>query len=322
MTAAPGMLPGEPQLLRALQAVLKDRSPAEPVVIVDRTPLPSGTAPKEVVTYEDGDGERHRLFWKYEPVVTAHSHGHRGGVRYEAEVFRHVLTRSASPVPTFSGCHLDEVSQRTSLALEYLEGSLPVNMVPLGDGIEAAARWAGRFHAGHEERIEREPWDFLTRYDRPYYLGWARRAWARFGHSGGRPPWLGPACDGYEHLVTLLLQQPATVIHGEYTVKNVLAHDGRVVPVDWESAAVGVGEVDLAFLLDGWPADVAADCERAYREARWPEGSDAPFEQVLGAARLYLGFRWLGRTTHRSDTQSSEWYLGVVRDAAERLGLL
>ena len=45
---------------------------------------------------------------------------------------------------------------------------------------------------------------------------------------------------------------PRAPAHGEFTPHNVLWQGGRAVPIDWESAAFGAGEVDLAVLLDAF----------------------------------------------------------------------
>jgi hypothetical protein len=67
-----------------------------------------------------------------------------------------------------------------------------------------------------------------------------------------------------------------------------------VRPVDWETAAVGLGAVDLAALTDGWPHDVAARCEAEYAGARWPDGPAPGHTRALDLARLYWELRWLG----------------------------
>src|SRR5439155_24503813 len=75
---------------------------------------------------------------------------------------------------------------------------------------------------------------------------------------------------------TPLLPNP-TVIHGEFYSKTVLARRQHLFMLDWESAAIGPGEIDLAALTEGkhWRGPVPRQCERDYRRALWPEGASA-----------------------------------------------
>src|SRR5213076_728303 len=95
---------------------------------------------------------------------------------------------------------------------------------------------------------------------------------------------------------------PATVIYGEYYPDNILMRDSTIYPVDWESTAIGAGEIDLASLTDGWPERLVQQCGIEYQRTRWPAGAPREFSQRLEAARTYWAFRWLASrlewTTH------------------------
>ena len=56
-----------------------------------------------------------------------------------------------------------------------------------------------------------------------------------------------------------------TVIHGEFYPKNVLIHDGIVCPIDWESTAISVGEIDLAALTENWSEEIVQQCKIEYQ---------------------------------------------------------
>jgi aminoglycoside phosphotransferase (APT) family kinase protein len=84
------------------------------------------------------------------------------------------------------------------------------------------------------------------------------------------------------------------VVHGEFSPANVLLRDGEVYPVDWESAAMAPGELDLAFFTLGWPRRLRRRVEAAYARRRWPGGAPASFEETLRAARIHACFRVLG----------------------------
>ena len=98
----------------------------------------------------------------------------------------------------------------------------------------------------------------------------------------------------------LLCASARTLIHGEFYPRNILLDDGRVYPVDWETASIGPGALDLASLIEGWPKPVREDCERAYTKARWPSDVPADFTAELTAAHLYWQLVWLQRRLTQS----------------------
>ena len=103
----------------------------------------------------------------------------------------------------------------------------------------------------------------------------------------------------FARVARLLVEGSLTVIHGEYYPDNVLVRETVVHPVDWQTAAVAAGEIDLAALTERWPRGVAEQCENAYRRARWGDRTPASFHETLLAARLYLHFRWPGDRRRR-----------------------
>jgi thiamine kinase-like enzyme len=113
-----------------------------------------------------------------------------------------------------------------------------------------------------------------------------------------------------------------TVIHGEFYPANILMQGESVCPVDWESAAVAAGEIDLATVTEDWPDEYVEECNRVYCQARWPDGAPAAFERTLLAAQLYLWFRWLGDEQEVTTCAGVEWCLERIRTVAERLGLI
>ena len=157
-----------------------------------------------------------------------------------------------------------------------------------GGAVPGAAAWAGSFHAANESRVG-EFFDLLQCYDAEYYCRWRDRSEACVAESGAEdtPAWFGAVCRSFEiDAVPRLVGAPQTVIHGEYYPSNILvaADAGPVYPVDWESAAVGPGEIDLAALTDRWPDELATECVAAYVRARWPEeGNGAPRGFLLGS---------------------------------------
>ncbi len=284
-------------------------------VIVDRRPNPQGsTCPSEIVTCRLDDGRELHLLWKRAPGPEHAAFGHRGGVGYEALVYREVVTPSRLPAPRFWG----ELDGDSGFVLEFFEGAVSADeATPIEDAMAIAARWAGRFH-----RINEESHAPLTRYDAAYYRVWPRRTQELAKRWHGRLPWLAELCRRAERFMPTLVEQPTTVIHGEFTPHNVLIRAGEAYPVDWESAAIALGEIDLACLIDKWPAKTATRCEHEYQAARWHEGAPADFERRLDLARLYWNFRWLGDRPEWTSSEKVGPRFEQLRIAAERLELL
>lgn len=268
------------------------------VNILDRQPNTyASTFPSEILRCQLANGRDLRLLCKYgadHSTSLSGRTGHKGGVPYEAAAYRYVLRTSSATTPKFHGAYKDLESGDTWLILEYLDDSVRLRkMQESSAAMGLAARWIGRFHNSTEERLSDASMRFLSRYDADYYLGWARRTSLLAGQLCQRFRWLTTLCRRFEDVVALLLASPATVIHGEYYPSNILFRAGTVYPIDWESAAVAAGELDLATLTENWGAEIERQCELEYQRARWPEGSPADFERRLCSARLYLQFRWL-----------------------------
>ncbi len=138
-----------------------------------------------------------------------------------------------------------------------------------------------------------------------------------------RFPWLGELCLQRRKLFAPLLVAPPTVIHREFHINNILVRRQQVFPVDWESAAVAAGEIDLPALIEGpWIGQVIQRCVREYRRSRWPQGAPASFGHTLDAARLYLHFRWLGEREDWTLHEKNRWRFQQLRLVARRQGLL
>ena len=291
--------------------------------ILDRQPaIQASSFPSEIVTYRFGDGGERRLLCKYATGQCQSGHGHRGGLAYEIAVYREILQPLQTSTPRFYGAYSNTETGETWLILEYLDDSLWVNKSPDPCAMELAAEWIGQFHAANQVRLNSTPMAFLKTYGAEYYRGWVRRTSVFASHWHQRFPWLDTLCERAEDFIAPLLVPPQTVIHGEYYPENVLFHNGTIYPVDWESAAIAAGEIDLASLTEGWPAKTVRECERKYRRTRWPDGAPADFDRTLGAARLYTQFRWLGDEPAWTTDQSFLWRYEHLRSESERMGLI
>ncbi|HEU0020675.1 MAG TPA: phosphotransferase [Dehalococcoidia bacterium] len=298
------------------------------VTIVDRLPnVYMSTFSTEIVTCRFAGGRQLQLFCKYGHSPNHSTRGQRDAIEYEGEVYRSVLRPLGTPTVKFYGNYLNRASGEVWLILDYLAGSSRIHRTrdarTEGTAVSLAASWIGRFHAVNEARLLAAPAPFLRAYSARYYLGWAQRTMRFAGHLQQSFPWLASACEGFEEYVIPLLTARPTLIHGEYFPCNVLFQRGTVYPVDWESAAIGPGEIDLASLTDGfWPVHIVGQCEDEYRRARWPAGAPREFEQSITAAQAYWQFRCLGDRRDLTTHEGSLWRFQRLRSVSERLGLI
>src|SRR5262249_9423492 len=198
----------------------------------------------------------------------------------------------------------------TWLILESLSASERVAKSSNHRAMRMAAGWIGRFHAASEMHLGNCSMPSLKTYDAEYYLGWVHRTFEFTRHLHSRFRWLEPLCARVEStVIPQLLSAARVVIHGEYYPPNILFRDGIVSPVDWESAAIAAGEIDLACLTEEWPAAVMRQCQVEYQRARWPSGSPAAFERTFSSAQLYVFFRWLGDCQEWTAARGAVGYL-------------
>ena len=324
MKLPPPRFPDLEALTAGLNAVLADHGVAgERVTIFERSAaIYATTYPSEIVTCRVGNRNELRLYCKYMAGINDDSHGHRGGVPYEAEIYRRVLQPLSFSVPKFYGAYVDPATADTWLVLEYMDQSLRVTKGPQPESILLSARWIGGFHVANETRIPTTTLSFLKRYDSDYYLGWVRRT-SLFASSLQQCfPWLATLSARFQECIDILFSSPQTLIHGEFYPHNVLLGGGVVYPIDWESAAIGPGEIDLATLTEDWGPETVRQCELEYQRARWGGPTSADFGRRLAAARLYVCFRWLGDQPEWTLGNGNRVYFERMRSLGEELGLI
>ena len=319
MSATQADLPSTELLTRALAAALADGRQAD-VDLVRREYLDSvGTHPSEVVTCRR-DGVVLRILCKYSSYTHEEDHGHRGGLEREIELYRSVLAADPGTSARFYGfCRTGEPRPVTCLFIDYLAGCVLASRPP--GSMLAAARWIGAFHARHAGTSLTT----VPAHTRHYYRGWAARTREFSSGRGKQFHWLSEVCARIDDVSDVLLADEATVIHGEYYPKNILSRPPRpseVFPLDWESAAIASGAIDLASLSESWPPTDIENHRKAYLDARWPEGAPSGFDRTLDAARVYWQVRWLGERPDWTADEKLLWRFDLLRAAAERLGLI
>lgn len=288
------------------------------VTVVSRQPNAlASTHPSEIVRCRLPDGRQLELFCKYK------------GERDEAEgrAYRYIVEPSGLETARLVG-NLAQTDGRSWLVLEFLGGSRWLSEDENQEqGLREAATWIGRFHAYAEERVLAGELDFLPEVDRVSTGTRLGRLWKRVPSIRAKAPWLPLALSRFEEVIRLLLEAPTTVVHGDYYPVNIMRRNGIVFPIDWEHAALGPGELDLATLTDGWPRSTAEKCEARYIGGRYGSHVPVDFDRRLAAARAYMHVRWLGEPPdpdrpERTRRTSGEWRLEHLRQAFEKLELL
>ena len=216
----------------------------------------------------------------------------------------------------------------------FLEKADAVPLWQAGDPAvwRAAARWAAAAHGRLRSVAGAPEGACLVNYTAEFYALWPRRvAELVVGRNpaDARAAALGPMLARYGGVIDRLTRLPTTMIHGEFYASNILAGGSgagaRVIPVDWEMAAIGPGLMDLADLTAGtWPEAERRSMVDAYREALPQELAPPPeeFGVALDSCRLHKAMQWLGWAAdweppkaHRHDWLDEALRLG------EKLGL-
>ena len=306
--------PSTRELSRVLSRLFAQSSGAARISISQREPhYYASTYPSERVVCRI-KGREIVLLCKYSADQEHPAFGHRGGLRYEADVYRRVLSGLGVSAPAFHGEYEDTETGWTWLVMECVDEAVRVNKLPRM--MPRAAQWLAHFHAAARARHRLS---FLSRYDAGYFGGWIDRTVENTVSLQGRHPWLKDLRRARRTILSQFLAQPTTVIHGEFYPPNVLLEGDTIRPVDWESAAVAFGAIDLVSLSEEWPEKTIRACEAAYFEACDPRPDPQAFARSLDLARLYLHFRWLGYEPELAVHPSNEWRFNQVRQVIEGL---
>lgn len=301
-------------LERALTRVLTGDS-SRPVRVVDRREnVYTSTSATEIVRCRMPDGTDKELFCKYLSRDTPTVDGRVIDRLYEIGIYRDVLQPSAVRGAEFLGSWDETDTERSWIVLEYVAGArrlMHVDSAGQAGAMEAAAGWIGAFHADAERRLGLGEFRLDRCFDAVHYRERLQRMLSANADRLARTTWVTPVIERFEEVVRILTNARQTVIHGEYYPKNVLFREDRVYPVDWETAAIAPGEIDLAMLTENWPTEIVDLCVRAYRSSRYGNDQPADLDRLLDAARLYVQVHWLG---HEPDADRPKWSLSTAGD--------
>lgn len=112
-------------------------------------------------------------------------------------------------------------------------------------------------------------------------------------------------------------------VHGELYPSNVLVEDGRhgvrVFPIDWEMAATGPAEFDLAALVTGWDEDMRGRLVERYRGALESPPPAADLFAAVDLCRVHLAAQWLGwMPGWQAPTEHAHDWIGELLDVGGR----
>ena len=285
--------------LRRLAGTPDDALLTDAQVVRRRSNWYTSSFATELVDVATADGER-ILFCKHGTDYVDELAGLRRGPGYEAEVYAAaagVLERCAPRwYGAFSGDH------GTTVVTEYVG-------YPRLDETETASavvEASGRLGALHRRAADLAgEGRALNRYDRDHLERSLERP-GRLARDSALREAMEPIEARRSPLVDLLSQAGETLIHGELFAANVLIGESAVF-VDWETAGLGAGELDLAALTVGaWTDDVRTACEQAYASARWNGAVPEAHRSILAAARLYV-FTVLASHWAHDDTSGEPW---------------
>jgi aminoglycoside phosphotransferase (APT) family kinase protein len=295
------------------------------LVLIERRPnVYTSSAPSEIVTCRFTSGKELQLLLKYDRPDKSADDGHWRTVEHEIRVYQELLPLLPTSVARYYGTFTVETTGQRCLILQWLDKALRLHRAVDSEAAMAlAAQWLGKFHAAAEARLREALIPFLNTYEAGHYIRWARHVSHDAGMLHERYPWLWTLCEHFEEASRELVRGPLTVIHGEYYPMNILVGDDAVYPVDWQSAAIARGELDLASMIEGWQDDeVISECIRMYQQSRWPDGAPEDFHRALAIARVYWPLRWLGAYPQAVVSPHQQWRLDDLAIHGQRAGLL
>jgi hypothetical protein len=285
--------PEDAELIRRLQQSLPARLHGrEDLRLISRKPVahPGKGYFAELVQTSDSTTVT-SLFAKHGAAVTSdapYRGGHVGGLAYEfhAQILAHGVANRGIAMPLGEARGLDG---GMSIFSQEIQGNRLADAKM--DGMVAAAKWLGEFHRDWE--ASDPPCSGINRLDENFLRQWLDRGFSTIETNSAEGAKKALVAEHYKYDAEILLGAPQVLLHGDCYRNNAITDNSGVWFIDWELAALGPGEVDLATLTLGWPPESVAVLTSAYASARWPSGPRPDIERRLVAARRYVLLRIL-----------------------------
>jgi len=321
------------ELAHAVTEWLAVRRRCGSVVLLSRRPWEYATsALLELVVAATAEGDQYRFVLKHLGPGQASAQAQRAKPSFvvnpsrEIEVYRRILS-PAGVGASLVGSRIDPASECYWLLVEFVPG---LRLFEAGDrdAWTATARWLGALHTRlatiDTARLRGVP---LIECDRSWYRVWIERALRFFAvegpsgslHGSKAIRWLA---DRYDRVIDRLLTLPRSLVHGEFYPSNVIVTGTAPAlvpcPIDWETASVGPGILDLAALTAGnWSELDRAEMTAAYLEGSGARTTLADLSETMRYAQIHLAVQWLGWFGRRRapPLQARDWLSDAVEQA-------
>jgi aminoglycoside phosphotransferase (APT) family kinase protein len=287
----------------------------------------SSTFASYIISVQATENLQHTIFLKDYSVCSRPVQQLQDRRRRELHVYREVLGHAGRGTPKYYGSLWDESQNRLWLFLEFVDGK-PAKETGFEKWLPAV-RWLGRMYAYsiQNARFLKEC-TFLEQHDHRFFQRNAEAAPVSVSKfSPGLAERVTSIASGYAPLVEAMVSQPPVLVHGSYRAGHILldhrTQPPRVCPVDWESAALGAGLFDLAYLSDGFASPQLDEIIEVYRDEVGKFGISIPTTdevvRLMNCYRLHRNMKWLGWAWNENFSQEAVANL-VAR--AERLAHL
>jgi len=265
-------------------------------VMSRRISINKGTFPAEIVTCKLSQGNEVIVLCKYAPKGNKRYEE----LEYEGMIYNSIINHIQLPkIECYKKLYFGENGHDGAwLVLEYLENSVQlISKEP--DSFYKAAEWIARFH----NLFDSKPFDLVKVYHEVFYLSILNYVQSLAENLDSRFSWFLELCSFFSANIKILTAPPQTLIHGEFYGKNILVKDNIIYPVDWETAAIGPAEMDLAALTDGKDETRANFAISGYKAERWSNQTiPESFELRLLLAKIFYPLHWV-----------EEWQLDFVQ---------
>jgi N-acetylmuramate 1-kinase len=122
--------------------------------------------------------------------------------------------------------------------------------------------------------------------------------------------------DGFHRLASEIASWPRVLCHRDFHSRNLMAHDGRLVWIDFQDARMGPATYDLASLLrDSYvdlPEEFVAERVEEFRQRAVPGESRDTFQRRFELMSIQRNLKALGTFGYMSTSRGSGVYLPYV----------
>jgi fructose-specific component phosphotransferase system IIB-like protein len=244
----------------------------------------SSSARSEIVVVTSDAGP-HDLFVKYGNDSVDPWSGRARGVPREISVYEHIVAPWGGIAPRYFGSWVEPSG--SAIVVEFVTGAKRSND---DRRVVVAAAALGSWHARCAPLVVNgRRTEELNDFGPGITTAIGERLAEVLDARGATVLVLERVLGRLERIAECLADAEVTLVHGESYPSNVLIAGSDCYLVDWETAGIGCGELDLAALTaGGWAASTIDACDDAYAAARWAQGEPPGFRSALVAARVLV----------------------------------